>query len=198
MKILKKQTISFILSIVLIISGICSTGTQVQYTQAATKKTAALKKYRSALKKKKISVSGGDNYKLYKDSEFGIIDLNHDEVPELIINYEDIYTYYNGKITEVLYNSLGINAYEKGSVFMSESMHSGNGHFIFYKIVKGHEKMVARESLLESGEYYCYIGNKEVSKKKYNKYIEKLTKKSKTVEISMHSLTNNNINKYVR
>ena len=198
MKILKKQTVGFILSIALIISSICSTGTQVQYTQAATKKTVALKKYKSALKKKRISVSGGDNYKLYKDTEFGIEDLNHDGVPELIINYEHIYTYYNGKITEVLYSSEGIAAYKKGSVFMSESMHAGNGHFTFYSIVKGHGKEVASESLLESGEHYCYIGNKEVSKKKYNKYIEKLTKKSETVEISMHSLTNTNINKYVR
>lgn len=170
MKILKKQTIGFILSIALIISSICSTGTQVQYTQAATKKTVALKKYKSALKKKKISVSGGDNYKLYKDFEFGIIDLNHDGVPELIINddygYDHVYTYYNGKITEILYSNQGITAYKKCSVFMSESMHSGNVHFVFYSIVKGHGKQVASESLLESGEHYCYIGNKEVSKKK--------------------------------
>ena len=58
--------------------------------------------------------------------------------------------------------------------------------------------MVANEALLESGEHYCYIGNKEVSKKKYNKYIKKLTKKSETIEIPMYSLTNRNINKYVK
>lgn len=198
MKIFKKQIISLTLSIALIVSSICAAGIQVQYAQAATKKTMALKKYKSALKKKKIPVSGGDNYKLYKDTEFGIVDLNHDGVPELIVNYEHIYTYYNGKITEVLLCSQGITAYKKGSVFMSESMHAGNGHFNFYSIVKGHGKMVANEALLESGEHYCYIGNKEVSKKKYNKYIKKLTKKSETIEIPMYSLTNRNINKYVK
>lgn len=211
MKCTKKQIIHTIVGLILAISSI-TIATPIQNLQAAGKKAEAINAYKSFLNQNKISVGDRGKCKLKKDIQFGIEDLNHDGVPELILNTESefgescidvVYTYYNEEVSFVTYSNYGnVISYKRGSIFETDHVNRGNGYIAVYNIEDGTGEEIAHitddtNDLGIEGVVY-YIGEKRVSRKKYHKYIKKLTKNSKYSNIEMYSLTKHNINQYLK
>lgn len=187
----KKRVISCILVLVLLF-GVAGSG-RADLAQAASKKATALKVYKKKLK----DCGSGDGFFVY--------DLNHDGVPELVLrkNYMDpvVYTYYKNKIVDAgsFTGSDMLVYYAKGSVFASGRLLFGTFYESFYKISKGKIKAVAGKSESENdAKPSCRISGKEVTEKKYNAYINKLTKKSKSKGWEYYPVNAKNIKKYLK
>ncbi len=185
MKIKKALCKLIVFTLVLNTIFLVSKGT----ASATNKREAALKTYEKFLKRgnAKLKIDGILQKFDFSQERFSIKDLNHDGVPELIINTmrgslnSVVLTYYNGKIKTVLgcYHAYP-KCYKKGSVFAVDTLTNGVSILSMYKIKKGKAVKVA-ELTDDSARYDSkgkkyYINNKKVGKSKYNKYINKLTK----------------------
>lgn len=189
----------------------------VNITQAASTKVtkkAALKAYKKMLGKNSISIEDVGDCNLNEDISFAVKDLNHDGIPELIIDTETVYgmscmdvvyTYYKGKISFVTKTNHGYaESYSKGTVFATGQMNHGYGTLSIYSIQKGKAKEMAyyiddtASGADEIEGIVYYVADKKTTKKKYNAYVKKLTKGTKSSSIKCHPLTKANIKKYVK
>jgi hypothetical protein len=189
--------------------------------QAETKKSAkqqkqAIKKYKNILKKRVLSLSElADDCDL-TTARFAVMDLNHDSVPELILDTMEQYgeatsalvlTYYHGNISLAATCSHGYPEYfSKGNVFTTCYSNRGYGDTIVYEIQKGKGVPVAEVTSdlaagLENpkGVQY-YISGKEVTKKKYNAFLKKRTKATASTSNSLnyYEVTSSNVDMYVK
>lgn len=175
-------------------SASISEGKWGNFAGSFSKKQVYLKAYR-----KKLSRCGGQD-------SFFVYDLNHDGILELILreNYMDtaIYTFYKGKIVRAgsFSSAFMLNYYTKGSVFESGRLLGGVFYTTVYKISKGKIKTVAGkiETESENVKADCSIAGKKVTEKKYNAYINKLTKKSEHQSLECYAVNSSNVKKYLR
>lgn len=169
----------------------------------ASSKKSALKAYGNALMNGELTVSD--------DTTFSVEDINHDGTPELILfstnsGLKRLYTYYKGEIKSIISysSSCYTKYYKKGCVF-AVYRYYGEGRdqedVTHYKIIKGKIKQTAyyyddisTGTITPTIKYE--IKDKEVSKKKYEAYVKKLTKGSKEKKLEFHPIDDSNIEKY--
>ncbi len=180
---------------------------------AINKKEAALKTYGKFMEKDnaKLKIDGIVQKFDFSKERFSIKDLNHDGIPELIINTMRgslnavVLTYYNGKIKIVLgcYHAYP-KYYKKGNVFTVDALTNGISILSTYKIKKGKAVKLA-EVTDDSARYDAkgkkyYIDDEKVGKSKYEKYIKKLTKStaSSIKDLEYYDITSENINKVTK
>jgi len=175
------------LALVLVTSALLSASVappkQGEQVQAASKKSAALKAYRKELSKKKSRIGYG------QAAYFYVQDVDGDKIPELIMffsasSHVSLCTYKNGKVKSLVEAKYGLDIYPKKHVVMWTYATGNNPCDYWYKISNGKAKLVAYKSkhLVDwSSQRYSEkykINRKKVSKKKYNRYIKKIGKKS--------------------
>lgn len=188
-----KRLISFFLVVTLFLGMvIVPNGNTVQ---SATKADKAKKEYKKILNSMSNSVG------------FWCYDINHDGVLELLLDEDGVtsqlYYYYKNKIKKASVSSY-FACYKKGGVFCCFSMRYGYESEGYNIISNGKVKMMASmiddsgaDSVSIKGPQY-YIGKKKVSKSKFNSYIKRKTKNSKTIQPKWHKVTKTNINKYLK
>lgn len=189
---------------------------ECQVKAASVKKTkkAALKAYKKLLSKDEIYIGKEYVCKLSEDNQFAIEDLNHDGIPEMIIDAENefgmscmdiVFTYYKSNVCIVIKTSHGyVSGYKKGNIFSADYMNRGYAVVMHYSIVKGKAKGVAECcDDTATGNADCkgttyLVNDKESTKKKYDSVIKKHTKGSKMYKIKKYKVTSGNIKKYLK
>lgn len=154
-------------------------------SDAKSKKKAALDAYARYLSQAKVN--WGEYHKNVNPSEFSFktLDMNNDRVPELILWWmnsdeasgpEHVYTYVDGKVKCITAFGHGemTAVYNKKRIIRSFHMNRGIISDNYFRVGKSEVKFIFGEEENDLGTYhYYYIGNKKVSKKKYNAYKKK-------------------------
>lgn len=114
--------------------------------------------------------------------------------------YEQVYTYRNGRVHEMLCASHGYFGLDPAShVICFAGAQSGDYWTMWYKIADGKAKLVAAEKGMDSmdGPSFEYkLNGKKVSKSKYQRYVKKIT--GKKVQIEYRKNTKVNRSKYLK
>lgn len=143
----------------------------------------------------------------YSNWEFALIDLNKDGIPEMAITHDEgyhltIYSYVNGKVKDVGAGFSGEQKYYPNKkLYYSVTGHSGYVYMAYYRF-NGRRmvKLAYIEGDIFIGEksYTYYIGDKKVSKTKWEKYVRKLKKGAKEEKLKYHKNTSLNREKYLQ
>lgn len=201
-RVSRKRILQYTLAVTLLAASVVAPG-QGEQVQVASKRSAALKAYMKVLGKSMIEV-GKDSFEKSRTS-FAVKDISADGVPELIlINKGDSYgdsvlsisTYHKGKIKNVfsdMWRDNPVYAYKKGGLFYIPGR-QGAEWKNYYKIKNGKLKSVAYYEN-DAGKITCCIGKKNSSQSKFEKYIDKITKKSQAEKITLKKVTKKNIKK---
>lgn len=176
------------------------------HTQAASKKTKALKAYSKLLASDSIKFSdrGSANP---TDYSFSLVYIDNNNVPELVIwgnqphSLYAVYTYRNGKAQYVENTGDGFGYYKKKGIFSGGIFRS----YVctnYFKLSSG--KSTRKFSVTEdysSATYQSYQSNKAVTitKTKFNRQLKKLVGSTKeTTNITWHKNTAANRKKYLK
>lgn len=129
--------------------------------------------------------------------------MNQDGIPELFLRTEsgqEVYTYHNGKIVFMESFMAGhmLQYFDKGNILRSGRLSYGTLYEGIYQLFKTKLKGVASCSTDEEGENGEYsVKQKKVSKKKYDAYVKQISKKSKYHDVEYHSISQENLKKYL-
>ena len=106
--------------------------------KAEVKKTKKLSKKQKALETYKIFLKDKNSDDAFPKNEFGLMDINKDGVPELVVTpdnmyHANIYGYVNGKIKDIGYAFSGkCEFYPKKSLYYMTSTHTGDDTRSYY------------------------------------------------------------------
>lgn len=215
----KRKIISITLSFALSASAVFG---NAAYSQAKVSRSHVVSMYKKLLLKKKISVkgiNGENNFTIQRNSDmtFTLVDVNKDGIPELYIGNTDsaaglsmmcvLFYYSKEKIYALSGGHEGSFAkFAKGKVFLNSGSGMGDLWEKYYTFKNGRPVKLA-DSLnhmdLPGEKAYrkYYIGKKKVKKKKYDSYIKKITKNSKSYGLydeKQYSLTDENLERYLK
>lgn len=179
---------------------------QNNLVQAASKESKALKAYKKELSKSTSTISGNE-----QADSFCIADTNGDKVPELILYFSggsQIYlcTYKNNELKCLVEAKYGVDIYPKQHIVYWTYDTGSTPCDYWYKISGGKAKLVAYRcrtidwsnsdnKLKYTSEFYK-VNGKETTKKKYDKYINKI--KGKKLKYTLVENTDSNRNKYLK
>ena len=172
-------------------------GSGVTEVQAASKAKKAMAAYEKLLR-------DSDNWVGY--TTFGLIDVNRDGIKELVVYDESTYStsligYVSGKTKQLGWCMRGeIKIYPKKKIFArNDKAGAGMYAMIYYKYDGKKVKEIARDESCDGEETYILKG-KNVSKKKYNKYIKSLHlgKGISSSDLKMHQNIKENRKSYLK
>lgn len=179
-------------------------GSSVTDVQAASKVKKAKQAYAKFLKTDEAVRTDID----IDDLTFGLIDVNKDKVPELVV-YDDggyitsVYGYCSGKVKDLIWSMKGgITFYPSRKIICASDIASpgldGIGSESYYKFDGKKLKLLARDSYEEGNDEYEVKG-KKVSKKQYENYIKNLKCKKgiSSWDLRMFQNTAGNRKKYL-
>ena len=183
---------------VVAISTVLGSGvTEVQAAAKAKKAMAAYAKY----------LQDGSHWDMDgKMTSFGLIDVNRDGIKELVVYDESTYStsligYVSGKTKQLGWCMRGeIKIYPKKKIFaLYDSAGGGIYATLYYKYDGKKVKEIARDESCDGEETYILKG-KNVSKKKYNKYIKSLHlgKGISSWDLKMHQNIRENRKSYLK
>lgn len=187
---------------VALLAGILLPGVQ---TEAASKKTKALKAYKKLLASDSIEFSSRGSVNP-SDYSFALVYIDNNSVPELVIwgnqphSLYAVYTYKNGKAKFLQNTGDGFGYYKKKGIFAG-GLFSSYACENYFKLSAG--KSIKRFSITEYNgfaSYQRYQSNKEVSitKAKFKRQLKKLVGSTKeTTNITWHKNTVANRKKYL-
>lgn len=215
----KRKIISVTLAFALSVSAVFG---NAAYSQAKVSRRHVVSMYKKLLMKKKISIkeiNGEHNSTIQRNSDmtFMLVDVNKDGIPELYLGNTDsvaglsmmcvLFYYSKGKVYALRGGHAGdFLKFSKGKVFLNSC--SGMGAiWEEYYTFKNDRPVKLADSMDFIGapgekayKKYC-IGKKKVKKKKYDSYIKKITKNSKSYALSnakKYSLTDENLETYLK
>ena len=172
-------------------------GSDVTEVQAASKAKKAMAAYEKLLR-------DSDNWVGY--TTFGLIDVNRDGIKELVVydegtNSTSLIGYVSGKTKQLGWCMRGeIKIYPKKKIFaLNDKAEAGMYAMIYYKYDGKKVKEIARDESCDGEETYILKG-KNVSKKKYNKYIKSLHlgKGISSSDLKMHQNIKENRKSYLK
>lgn len=182
--------------------------------EAKAKRKDALKAYKKLLAGNKVTIDGC-THEIPNGTKFTVNDVTGDGIPELFLDTDFnlsesivgiVYTYYNEKLKYISKSDHGkITVYRKGTIFLKEHLNRGYLTEEWAQIVQGKEKIVAKLTDDSGGNpddaigIQYYVKGEKTTEKRYQKFIKKLTKNSKSISDSdWHILTAANISKYLK
>ncbi len=214
-KSVSKKVIFILMSLVLAVSVAAVLPSGSFEANAASKKSKAIKAYKSFLvkerKKKETYMYNGE----YTIEKFSLIYLDNNSVPELVTakgsNYT-VYTYKNGKVKKTdidnIYNlDEYFSYYKKTGIYQRVGTgHSGWIPYSYWKLsgTKSKSKLckeVAMGSSSDPNDYppgKYYKNPKRVSKKTFKAALKKLTKGRKLSTAKFHKNSKSNRKKYCK
>ena len=182
---------------VVAISTVLGSGvTEVQAASKAKKAMAAYAKY----------LQDGSHWNMDgKMTSFGLIDVNRDGIKELVVydegtNSTSLIGYVSGKTKQLGWCMGDVIIYSKKKIFaLNDKAGAGMYAMIYYKYDGKKVKEIARDESCDGEETYILKG-KNVSKKKYNKYIKSLHlgKGISSWDLKMHQNIRENRKSYLK
>lgn len=191
-------------------------------SEAASKNAKAKKAYAKVLSSEKAAEGIIDtSWGLGKNTEFALLDINKDGVSELIFTpdggyHVDIVSYIKGKVKNVGWGFSGSQKYYPNKhIYYSQTTHSGDDVYTYYKFTGKKMKVVAEKygndhinavtgkakpqnKIYASFAPYEYtVNGKRVSAKKYKAYVKKLLSGAKSKKLKWHKNTAKNRKKYL-
>ena len=171
-------------------------GSGVTEVQAASKAKKAMAAYEKLLR-------DSDNWVGY--TTFGLIDVNRDGIKELVVydegtNSTSLIGYVSGKTKQLGWCMGDVIIYSKKKIFaLNDKAGAGMYAMIYYKYDGKKVKEIARDESCDGEETYILKG-KNVSKKKYNKYIKNLHlgKGISSSDLKMHQNIKENRKSYLK
>lgn len=211
-----------IFSVLMIVTMFCSVvGTQGDVTQAVSKNAKAKKAYAKVLSSEKASREILGVNLSTQFPEFALIDINKDGVSELIFTpdggyHVDIVSYIKGKVKKVGSGFSGSQKYYPNKhIYYSQTTHSGDDVYTYYKFTGKKMKVVAekygndfinavtgkaKSTFNKANPFAPYkytVNGKRVLAKKYKAYVKKLLSGAKGKKPKWHKNTAKNRKKYL-
>ncbi len=212
-----QDALAMLLAVAMLLPFSAAAPGQGAWAQAAGRQSGALKAYKKFLRKSQVDVKVSNSAKLKMDNaSFLVTDVDHDGIPELVLETSQqfgmacdsiLFTYHKGKVEQVLNTDHGgLIVYEQGNVFMRVHMNPGYSRQEIMTLSQGRAKVLAayQDDSAAVGDQKATIkytiGKKNVSRKRYQAYLQKLTNNSKRTDLQSgyHKVTSANIKKYVR